>query len=303
MARTQVTSAMMKAPETGTLTYGASNSVLRSITTDESGRVVNSLSTLSLNPAWTYEIQENFIRQVAPFDGNVKSVYSGNGGWATIGALQGLDVDSNNSGSFTLYAGSTAAGTSGPQQGAGIGTDGSPSVTVSDHQSIRFYSYIQNQSAVPFDNSTKKGFGRFGLMQARSGTNEANYTVLPDPAITASGYEPKYGIYFRIKNSAVLECVTRSNNVETVTTTSVSLLQNIWKKLAFNYTLNLGTESVIFAIDDVVVATHTTNITKKLLGIAMHVYKDFGSGQTSTDPIQFVIRNYFLQLYKTSTLF
>ena len=300
MARTQVTSAMMKAPGAGTQTYGASTSVLRSITTDESGRVVNSTSTNSLTPGLTFNIQENFITQAPPFAGNVKRAFSGNAGFQTQVTSATLDNDLYNSGSYVLFVGTTAAGTAGPQQGAGLGSDGGPSITLLDNLVVNFSSFVNNLSTSLFDSTTKKGFGRFGLMQARNG---ANYTVLPDSLITTSGYEPKNGVYFRVKNSSVLECVTRNTDIETVTVTNVSLTQDTWRRLSFTFYLVSNTENVQFFIDGVTVATHLTNITKKPLGIGMHIYRDFGTNQTSANEIVLLVRNYFVQLYSRNPLF
>jgi len=68
--------------------------------------------------------------------------------------------------------------------------------------------------------------------------------------------DPAYGIYFKCGESSVINCVTRSASTSTTTSSGIAPSTSGWQKLKIYAT----TASVIFYINDVIVATHTTNI-------------------------------------------
>lgn len=301
MARTQVTSAMMKAPEAGTQTYGASTSVLRSITTDVSGRIVSSISTNSTNPDLVYRIDEHFANQGPTFDGGITSFQTGGGQIKTASATEGLDNQNFISGILGLATGTNAAGTSGPMQGAGIATTNSPSISIYPHSQIQVTCGLYPLDANWFDSNSQKGVARVGLMQSR--INDVNYANLPSSLITSSDYEPKYGMYFRAKNSRTLQAVTRNNNTETVTTLSSILTAGTWIYLKVAYGKFEEVDTVFFLVNNVLVASHTGNIPLVSLGFGMHLYRDFGTNQTSANNIEMRTNGYSIVMIRNSAIF
>jgi hypothetical protein len=96
-----------------------------------------------------------------------------------------------------------------------------------------------------------------------------NFNEYPSPASSANilmgllpsnnlAYptDPAYGIYFKCGESSVINCVTRAASTSTTTSSGIAPSTSGWQKLKIYAT----TTSVTFYINDVVVATHTTNI-------------------------------------------
>lgn len=90
-----------------------------------------------------------------------------------------------------------------------------------------------------------------------SSTSSANILIGLLPAINvAYATDPAYGIYFKCGTSSTIDCVTRSGSTSTTTSSGIAASTSGWQKLRIYAT----TTSVIFYINDVIVANHTTNI-------------------------------------------
>lgn len=81
--------------------------------------------------------------------------------------------------------------------------------------------------------------------------------------------ESANGIYFRSKDSQAIDFVTRSGNIETLTSTGVSFADGVFRNLEI-LTNSTGTQ-VVAKIDGVTVATHTTNIPSGRLIFFSHI--------------------------------
>jgi len=79
------------------------------------------------------------------------------------------------------------------------------------------------------------------------------------------------GVYFRYThsvNSGQWQCVSRSNSVETVTNTSIAPSTSVFQTMFID--INAAGTEALFYIDDVLVATHTTNIPTGIARVTGH---------------------------------
>ena len=84
--------------------------------------------------------------------------------------------------------------------------------------------------------------------------------------------------------SANWQCVTSSNSVRTFTTTTTAVGANSWVVLRIE--INAAASSVVFKIDNVTVATHTTNIptgTGRETGFGWLIMKSVGTTARTVD--------------------
>ena len=98
--------------------------------------------------------------------------------------------------------------------------------------------------------------------------------------------ESANGIYFRVQNGQTIEFVTRSANVETATSTGISFSLNTFKSLEI--LINSDGTEIIAKIDNVIVATHTTNITLARLFFFAHINRTTATGTAVIANIDFV---------------
>jgi hypothetical protein len=104
----------------------------------------------------------------------------------------------------------------------------------------------------------------------------------------SNAINPQQGIFFLYDEGGVLgygvnppspnwKCLTISTPTRTFTTTSVPVTASAWVKLRIE--INASATSVEFYIDDVLVATHTTNIpsTSTALSISNAIFKTIGT--------------------------
>lgn len=119
-----------------------------------------------------------------------------------------------------------------------------------------------------------------------------------DRFITRIGFQDNFSgtptdvVHFRYSdnvNSGKWEAVTRSNGVETATDTGVSVVAGEWKR--FRIEVNSAANSAAFYIDDVLVATNTTNIPSgsgRELGYAVMGEKTVGTTSRSVAHVDYV---------------
>lgn len=183
-------------------------------------------------PAGTvYEFFEHFLSSTAPFLGNISTSNSG----GTIGS----------SGAFAGRMGvvnfSTGATASADQRAA---INNAPTALSVGGSNLDYYIAANfAQSSAGWFTGTSTGFFRAGLLSVVAQTGIA---------------EPASGVYFRATNSQALEFVTRNSNVETSTSTGVSLANGTFNK--YEILINAAATQVVAKIDGNTVATHTTNI-------------------------------------------
>jgi hypothetical protein len=93
--------------------------------------------------------------------------------------------------------------------------------------------------------------------------------------------DPGNGIYFKYDRAATGDfwvTTTRQTSTSTDTTTSTAVVAGQWYR--FKFVANTAGNSVVFSIDGVTVATHTTNIptgTAKLINPAIQMIKTVGA--------------------------
>ncbi len=88
--------------------------------------------------------------------------------------------------------------------------------------------------------------------------------------------EGSNGIYFRVQNGQGIDFVTRSGNIETLTSTGVSFADGVYRNLEI--LVNGAGTQVIAKIDGTTVATHTTNIPVARLILFAHVNRVAATG-------------------------
>lgn len=98
-----------------------------------------------------------------------------------------------------------------------------------------------------------------------------------DTFTTTGGFQDTFtgdsvdGVYFRYThsvNSGQWQCVSRSNSVETVTNTSIAPSTSAFQTMFID--INAAGTEALFYIDDVLVATHTTNIPTGIARVTGH---------------------------------
>ncbi len=115
-----------------------------------------------------------------------------------------------------------------------------------------------------------------GSQTQQSYTGFMNYTSGSSP----STGDPAAGIFFKHNDdiSANWQVVTRNSSTSTTTTTTIAVTADQWYKLRF--VVNAAGNSVEFYIDDVLVATHTTNIPTSTTGMRIVAKTEKTSGNT-----------------------
>lgn len=95
------------------------------------------------------------------------------------------------------------------------------------------------------------------------------------------------GVYFRYThsvNSGQWQCVSRSNSNETVTNTSIAPSTSVWRVMFID--INAAGTEALFYIDDVLVATHTTNIPTGIARVTGHGWNQRKSVGTTARLLQ-----------------
>ncbi len=98
--------------------------------------------------------------------------------------------------------------------------------------------------------------------------------------------ESTNAIYFRSRDSQAIDFVTKTGNVETVTSTGVSFALNVFRNLEI--LINTAGSQVIAKIDGVTVATHTTNIPAGRLIFFTHINRVSTTGTAVAANLDFV---------------
>lgn len=98
--------------------------------------------------------------------------------------------------------------------------------------------------------------------------------------------ESSNGIYFRSQNGQVIDFVTKTAGVETVTSTGVSFAQNVFRNLEI--LINAAGNEIVAKIDGTVVATHTTNISANRMFFFNHINRVSTTGTAVISNIDFV---------------
>ena len=183
-------------------------------------------------PAGTqYEFFEHFLSSSTPFSGGMASSNSGgtittNSSFSTIFGAVSLQTQS------TVSADQRAAFNTAPT-----------GFLISGTNTEYYLATSLAQASAGWFSGSSTGFLRFGLLSIVAQTGIA---------------EPASGVYFRATNSNAIEFVTRNGNVETSTSTGVSLVNGTFNK--YEILINAAASQVIARINGSVVATHTTNI-------------------------------------------
>lgn len=98
--------------------------------------------------------------------------------------------------------------------------------------------------------------------------------------------ESANGIYFRSQNGQSIDFVTKSGNVETLTSTGVSFVDGVFRNLEI--LINSTGTQIIAKIDGATVATHTTNIPTARLIFFTHINRVAATGTAVVANVDFV---------------
>lgn len=98
--------------------------------------------------------------------------------------------------------------------------------------------------------------------------------------------ESANGIYFRAQNGQGIDFVTKSSNVETLTSTGVSFADGVFRNLEIS--VNSAGTQVIAKINGTTVATHTTNIPSPRLIFFTHTNRVAATGTAVITNVDFV---------------
>lgn len=94
------------------------------------------------------------------------------------------------------------------------------------------------------------------------------------------------GIYFRVQNGQAIDFVTKTGNVETLTSTGISFAPNVFR--AMEILINSAGTQVVAKIDGVIVATHTTNIPTARVNFFAHINRTSATASSVAMNIDFV---------------
>lgn len=192
----------------------------------------NGSITIGTYPAGTqYEFFEHFLSSTAPFLGNLAASNSG-------GTLGSNGSYTSKIGVVNLSTGTTAVA----DQRAAI-NNAPVALSIGGSNIAYEFGISLTRNSAAWLSGTTTGFFRFGFLSVVAQTGIA---------------EPASGVYFRATSSDSIEFVTRNGNVETATATGVTLVTNTFNE--FQISINSASSQVVAIIDNVVVATHTTNI-------------------------------------------
>lgn len=98
--------------------------------------------------------------------------------------------------------------------------------------------------------------------------------------------ESANGIYFRVQNGQGIDFVTKSANVETLTSTGISFAANVFR--AMEILINSAGTQVVAKIDGTTVATHTTNIPTARVNFFAHINRTSTTASSVAMNIDFV---------------
>lgn len=221
------------------------------LSVDAKGRVtaLSSVAADSVVPGTYIEFFEHFLA-TTPLDGNL-----------AFGSTGGTNATQNSG--YGVIAMSTGAVASINQQARLVQAGTSALIGNASARVI----FRAGQSGAGWFDATLTGAARFGW----------------GDSVTADSAN---GIYFRVQNGQGIDFVTKSSNVETLTSTGVSFASNVFRSMEI--LINAAGTQVIAKIDGVTVATHTTNIPTARVNLFAHINRTAATATSVAMNIDFL---------------